>query len=118
MKKNILITFILILISFQFFVGTYYNPFFYIEKEPNDFIFFIKKMNQSKFDKILYEKKDEKYHYFVYQNGMFTHFNYINYHKFKIDVSLIDINNIKEGEYLSDFCHECEKRILFNLHSE
>jgi len=49
---------------------------------------------------------------------MFTNLNYINYHKFKVDINSIELNHLKEGEYLSDFCNECSKRIIFNLHSE
>lgn len=112
MKKAISIIFVSIFILIQLFVGVYYNPIIYIEKDLNEFNIFIKKHNFSHFDKILYEKKDDKYYYFIHKNGFFTNFNYIDFHKFKIDRSLIEIKNIKKGDYLSDFCSECSKNII------
>jgi hypothetical protein len=115
MKKIILIIFSITLASFiltKIIVGVPYNPIIYIEKNPNDFSLFIEVHTGSKFDQILYEKKDDKYFYFIYQNGLFTNFNYVNYYKFKVDINLIQINNIKEGDYLSYFCTDCAKNII------
>lgn len=115
MKKILLITLSIILFSFiltKIIVGVYYNPIIYIEKNKSDFDLFINENTGSKFDKILYEKKDDEYFYFIYKNGLLTNFNYIDYYKFKIDINIIEINNIEEGGYLSDFCNDCSKNII------
>ena len=115
MKKIILIILSIILFSFiiaKIIIGVYYNPIIYIEKNKSDFSLFVSENTKSKFDKILYEKKDGEYFYFIYKNGLFTNFNYVDYYKFKIDINIIEINNIEEGDYLSDFCNACSKNII------